>query len=512
MVTSLPRNILSTYVVRLATLAAGLLLFPALASGVGLTRYGLWLLISSSVSLFFTLDLGMGTSALRHIAQAHTRSDHDTLNLTISTSVAFFAGLGLLLCSIYLGAMVLLWPALHVPAGDASLAVSMLITAASTTFLVGLPLGVFNTALMGIQRADVANAIQLVQVVIRTATIVALLWLGFGILAVVIADALIGLAAGCGALLACRRLIPNLHVSPSLVQVSLFTSMAPYSLQVFAMGITGLVILQTDNIIIGAALPVAMVAVYAGAYRPYLVCRQLTYALINPLVPDAARATAMARSERLQDLLVRGTKYSNAITLLIAVPAAVFAEPVLNAWAGRDVAAEAIVAQVLLVSLLVNNNHLVAYALLTGMGRIGAYLRYHVIWAIANVVLSILLVPHIGLVGVALGTALPVLVLEPLYLKVAIAEVGVDARHFLVTAVVRPLVTATAAVIPLLLSVWLLPGVTLPGALAISMCYAVVFAIIMGNFNMDRVERTFVRQALRRPWRRHVGKHVQHPL
>jgi hypothetical protein len=99
-----------------------------------------------------------------------------------------------------------------------------------------------------------------------------------------------------------------------------------------------------------------------------------------------------------------------------------------------------------------------------------------------------------------------------LYLKVAIAEVGVDARHFMLTAVVRPLATAAGAVAPLVLSVWLLPDVTLPGALALSMCYAVVFAIIMGGFNMDQVERTFVQQALRRPWRRHLGKHVQHPL
>jgi hypothetical protein len=44
------------------------------------------------------------------------------------------------------------------------------------------------------------------------------------------------------------------------------------------------------------------------------------------------------------------------------------------------------------------------------------------------------------------------------------------------------------------------------------MCYAMIFAIIMGNFNMDRVERTFVQQALRGPWQRHVRKHLQHPL
>src|SRR6476620_9297429 len=121
MVTSLSRNILSTYAVRFATLAAGLLLFPIIAGSVGLTRYGLWL-ISSSIGLFFALDLGVGVYALRQIALAHAQRDDDTLSRTVSTSLAFFAGLGLLLCSLYLGTMVLLWPTLHVSASDTSLA------------------------------------------------------------------------------------------------------------------------------------------------------------------------------------------------------------------------------------------------------------------------------------------------------------------------------------------------------------------------------------------------------
>ena len=506
--TSLPRNILSTYAVRLASLASGVLLFPVLVSGVGLSRYGLWLLISSSVSLVFTLDLGMGTSALRYIADAHSRRDRETLQRTVSTSLAFLAGLGVLLCAIYLGAMSLMWPALHIPAEDSRLAVVMLTIAASTTFLISLPLGIFTTTLMGIQRADVASAIQLVQIVVRTATIVTLLWAGFGILAIVIADALIGVTTGWVTLLACRRLLPDFRISPALVQGSLLRSMAPYSVQVFVLGLSGLVILQTDNLVVGAFLPVAMVAVYAGAYRPYLVCRQLTYALINPLVPDAARASTLAHTERLQDLLVRGTRYSNGITLLIAIPAAIFAEPVLAAWAGPDVADAAIVAQVLLVSLLVNNNHLVAYALLTGMGRIGAYLKYHVIWAVLNVALSILLVTHIGLVGVALGTALPVVLLEPLYLRVAIAETGVDARRFLLAAVLRPFAAATIAAVPLALGVWLLPSANLAGALALSLCYAAVFTVAMAKLTMDHVDREFLHRVLGAPWQRHLSRRV----
>jgi O-antigen/teichoic acid export membrane protein len=492
------RNVLSTYAVRFATVASGVVLFPIVAHHIGLTRYGLWLLVTGSVGIFFVADLGMGTATLRHVAERHARGDHQGLDRVASTSLAFFAVLGVGLTGAYLGCMALLWPHFEIPPADTRLAVAMLFWAALSTFVLGLPLGVFGTLLLGIQRADVANALQLAQALVRAASIVALLRAGFGVLAVVVADAVIGVAVGCCYVLACRRLIPGLRLAVSLVSRSLLASMLPYSLRVFAMSLSALVIFQTDTLIIGAFLPVAMVTIYAGAYRVYQVCRQLTYALINPLVPDAARAVALSQAERVRALLVRGTKYSNGLTLLLAVPATLFAKPLLVAWAGADFGRAAPSLQVLLLGLLANNNHLVAFALLTGMGRIGAYLRYQLVWAAGNVVLSLVLIERIGLIGVALGTALPVVVLEPFYLRTAIREIGVDGHRFLAVAVLRPGAAAAVAVAPVLGVLAISARVTSLSALALSMAYAVVFTLALYRLSIDTEDRRLLRSLLRR--------------
>ena len=494
----LVRNVLSTYAVRFATVASGLVLFPIVAHHIGLTRYGLWLLVTGSVGIFFVADLGMGTATLRHVAERHARGDDQGLDRVVSTSLAFFAVLGIGLTVAYLGCMALLWPRLEIPPADTRLAVAMLFWAALSTFVLGLPLGVFGAVLLGIQRADVANALQLAQALVRFVGVVVLLNAGFDILAVVIADALIGVAVGCCYVLACRRLLPHLRLAVPLVSRSLLASMLPYGLRVFAMSLSALVIFQTDTVIIGAFLPVAMVTIYAGAYRVYQVCRQLTYALINPLVPDAARAVALARPERVRALLVRGTKYSNGLTLLLAIPATLFAEPLLVAWAGADFGQAAPSLRVLLLSLLANNNHLVAFALLTGMGRISAYLRYQLVWAAANVVLSLVLIERIGLIGVALGTALPVVVLEPFYLRTAVREIGVDGRRFLAIAVLRPGAAAAIAAAPVLGVLAITARVTPLRALALSMAYAVVFALAYFRLSIDTEDRQLLRLLLRR--------------
>lgn len=494
----LVRNVLSTYAVRFATVASGLALFPFVAHHIGLTHYGLWLLVSSSVGIFYVADFGMGTATLRHVAERHARGDSHGLGQVVSTSLAFFVSLGIGLTLAYLGCMALVWPHLDIPPADTRLAVTMLLWAAGSAFLLGLPLNLFGTILLGIQRADVANALQLAQAVVRVLSVIVLLQAGFGVLAVVVADALIGVGTGCCYVLACRRLLPQARVAVSLVSRTLLVSMTPYSLRVFAMSLSALAIFQTDAFIVGAFLPVAMVTIYTGAYRIYQVCRQITYALINPLVPDAARATALDQPARVQALLSRGTKYSNGLTLLLAVPATLFAKPLLVAWAGADFGEGAAALQVLLLSLLANNNHLVAFALLTGVGRIGAYLRYQTLWAAANLALSLALVERIGLVGVALGTALPVVVLEPFYLRTAVREIGVDGRRFLVDAALRPGVAALVAAVPVLGTLALMAGVTLLPAMGLSLAYAALFSFAFYRLSIDQDDRRLIGRMLHR--------------
>jgi O-antigen/teichoic acid export membrane protein len=219
--------------------------------------------------------------------------------------------------------------------------------------------------------------------------------------------------------------------------------------------------------------------------------------LINPLVPDAARASALANSSRVRELLVRGTKYSNGLTLLLAVPAVFFAKPLLVGWAGNDFGPAASSLQVLALSLLANNNHLVAFALLTGLGRISAYLRYQLIWAAANVVISLVSIDRIGLVGVALGTALPVVILEPLYLRTAIRETGVDGRRFLTYSVIRPIIASAVPTVPLVGAVLAWHDVSFLGAFVMSIGYAAMFSLTFYLLNIDEVDRQLILRTFR---------------
>jgi O-antigen/teichoic acid export membrane protein len=252
-------------------------------------------------------------------------------------------------------------------------------------------------------------------------------------------------------------------------------------------------------------MPVAAVTLYAGAFRIYQVARDVTQSLMHAVVPDASRAGALGDRERLRALLVRGTKCGNAAILLLAVPAMAFAEPVLVHWLGPRFDEAAVVVWLLLASLLLNNNHMVAVGLLTGLGRIGALVRYHVVWAVANLAIALALTPVLGLEGVALGTLLPLLVLEPLYVRTALRELDLPAGPFLRDAVLRPY----AAVLPaaaLLLAIVATGHPWQPLAvLAASAAFALAYAASFWLVGMDRGEHERVLGALPSPRREVVA-------
>jgi O-antigen/teichoic acid export membrane protein len=505
-VSQLARNVATTYVARLAIVCSGLFLFPFVTHHTGLTHYGLWLLINGVTIFFLTADFGMGTSVVRFVAQAHADQDLPRLNRVVASTLAFYVGLAIVAATLFAGCFALFWGSFNIPAADRGLAASMIAIVAGGELLLGVPLGVFRQTLVGLQRMDLVNAIMLGQTVVRVGGIAAVLLAGGGILGVVVVEVVAFLLVGATSVVLCHRLQPGLRVRPGGVSLDVLRSIAPYSAQVFVIGVASMAILQTDDAIISLFLPVAAVALYGGAWRLYQVCRDVSEAVMSAVVPHATDAAAQGRHDVLRDILVRWTKYGNGVLLALAVPAIVFAERVLVIWLGPRFAGVGVVAQILVASMLVNNLHLVGTGLLTGLGRISAYARYDVLWAIGNLVVSVALVGWLGLEGVALGTALPLLVLEPLFIRAALRELGLPARRFLAGGVLRPYGAAVLALPVLLIPALAMPPAGVLEVFGLSAAWLVAFVACFALVALNGDERGGVRAVLRRraPRRRHL--------
>jgi O-antigen/teichoic acid export membrane protein len=494
----LVHNVASLYVVRAVGVLAAVGLFPYIASNVTATEFGIWLLIGSIGLIVATSDFGMGTSVVRYLSDALARGDGTEAGRVIVSTVVFFAALGVAAAAVLLLLFTLGFGLFNIPEAERRTTLAVVAIVAGLTLLVGLPLGIFRQVLVGLHRMDLANGTLLVQILIRVGLIVLALEAGWGILGVVAAEAAAGLSASLLGLVLARRLLARLSVSRATFRLETLRRMLPYSLQVFVMGLASLAILQGGFLVIGVLLPVAAVTLYTAAFRMFQVCRDITGALLQAVVPEASRAAAGGDARRLTNLLLRGTKFANAVIIGLAVPPILLAEPLLRLWVGDDFTAVAPVAQVLLAGLLVNNNHLVAIGLLTGTGRIARVLGYHLAWAISSVALSFALVPVVGLVGVALGIGLPLLVLEPLYVRAACREAGTSVRVFLHEAILVPYACALAPVGVAVGVVVLWSPSDFVDVAAVSVLFLASFATLFLWLGMVEEERKALGRILRR--------------
>ncbi len=484
----LRRNVLTSYVARFATIFGLFLLFPFVAHHVGLSIYGIYLLVTS-LTTFFALDFGMGTATIRYVAAAQSVDDRAEMSRIISSSIVFFICLALTLTFLFAVSIGSAWPSLHIPENERSTALWLLVSVGIGQLLIALPLSVFNQVLIGIGRLDVLNILQFAQLALRILATVGLLSLGFGIVAVAISEGILAIGFGVAAWIASKRHMADVRVSPRSASWRLIRSMAPFSLQLFVISAAALVILQADSLIISLFLPVAAVTLYGAAYRVYQVTREVTNALTLALVPAATERHVQGAHTRLQELFIRATRYSDVLVLLLAVPGILFAEIVLGAWGGPAFRAGAEVMQILLWSQLFNNNHLVAISILTGQGNVKIYARYHAVWAISNIILSVILIQSIGIRGVALGTAIPIMLLEPLYIATVLKQLHLRAIDFVKGVLLPSFGPALAVGLPLWFVARLLSIHTLFGALTASAVWALAFCSIFYVVGLDVDDR-----------------------
>jgi O-antigen/teichoic acid export membrane protein len=158
--------------------------------------------------------------------------------------------------------------------------------------------------------------------------------------------------------------------------------------------------------------------------------RALNSAVTVTALPATARLEAEGDSRRLQELLVRGCRYTLALVVPLAVTGMVLAAPALAAWLGPGFRSGAPAMAILMSHWLLNGCSGLLTALLAGMGRARAVARWAVAIAIADVALALALTPWLDLEGIAIATSAPYIAFFPLLLRPALEATGVGMGEF----------------------------------------------------------------------------------
>jgi O-antigen/teichoic acid export membrane protein len=430
-------------------MASAFVFMPFLVRRFGLEDYGLFLLAGSLSGYLGLMDLGVGASVVKYVAEHRARGEDEELSRVLSTSFVFYVlvGLaaGLVLVLVAMAAPVIF----RVPPQSVSLVRNLFLLSAAVS-VVTWPAGLASFILAGHQRYDISSRVAIGATIGNILATTLVLVTGQGPFALLAATSVVGvLAASVNGSFALREL-EGIPVRPSRAGIRTLRTIFRFSSVILVTQICGVLIYQqTDRVVLGVFVGASAIALYEGASRVHALVRQLASMMASAVMPMASKLDAERRDDALQSLYLRGTKYTVIFITPIVVSLIVLARPLLRAWLGDEFTAIAVAAQLLVSYWLLNANTTVSGSILTGTGRLRFLLWYTVSVAAANVLLSVVLVHYVGILGVVLGTVIPYYVGFPVYMRYMLRQLHVAPRTWWRDVVAR---TYPLLVLPALIS------------------------------------------------------------
>lgn len=485
---TLVRNTAWNYIGFGVNLLTNVLAFPIVVRHLGDAAAGIWLLLGSVTGYMGLLHLGIVPALAQFVAAGVAAGDVDSVNRRASTSLALLLGAGVIPLALvpFAPTLAAIFQVPDTLRAQAAQALSLGLIG----FTLQVPGHVFNAVLNGAQRQDRCSQVWILSNALKATGTIALAVSGYGLVALLYFDVALIIVVGVTLGVVAVRTVPALRLSPRFVHLSDARELAGFGGLLVIGTLSALAVEQTDRLIIGALLPVAMVTYYAAAWKIYMLAFALPTTLLSAVAPMAGALFGTGETDRLRRLFLQASKYGVAATWPVALSLAGTAAILLRAWMGPGFEAHDRVVHVLLAALVVKAHNHAAIAVLTGMRRIR-----HVTWAyslpqaVLNIGFSIWLVSEFGIIGAALGTLIPIVLLEYVFLDHVLAVLGVSWTRFLQVVVIPTAIPALVCFVPLGVGVVML-GALHPALIATAAVCAAGYAAWFWRHSLEPAERS----------------------
>ena len=502
----LTRNIFSNWVNLAVSIVIGFFMMPFLVYRLGDTMYGIWTLVVSLVGYGSLLDLGVRTSIVKYVSQFHATNDRDRLLCLFSTTLAVYTVIGVTVIILSAGAAFFLLHLFRIPAELVD-EVRLVLLIVGINLSLKFPSGVFEGFLAGLQRYDVANAIAIGSNLFRTALTVALLLMGEKLLALAAVGLVSDLLMSLVMALVCLRLLPWLRFRQTYLDRSVLGEIYSYGLWSALIALASRVFYDSDSIFIGIFLPAAAITHFAVANNLVRYLRQMANGFGNVFNPAAANLEAKNEHERLGQLLIQGTRYSLAVILPGVILIALLGREFLSLWMGQRYATESgAILIVLVLSQVMGMAQFPGGAVLYGLNR-HRYLAFIISGeALLKVILCLVLIPSHGILGSALGTAIPELVASLVVFPILMTRIiKVSLGSYLKESFFPPLVSALPAIALVLILKTFSPPTSWSSLVFEASATLLLYGAAAVWFCSDGPQRQSLRGALMSNFRRVVG-------
>ncbi len=477
------KNIGSNWILMIASMACAYILLPFSLHHLGIQQYGVWLLITSFTGYLSLLVLGVPMASIRFITHDASRGDYTAMNRTIATCAGMYLLIGLGALLIGLALLLVFNTAYAIPSAirsSAQLAYVIVVTTTSLSFIAQLPHGILASHHEFVRR----NVVLTLMIILRLLfTMSMLAWmpslttLAFALMMPVIVESAV-------MWIVLKRRYPGVVLDLRLFDLSKMRQIFSYSVFVLLLNIGIQLSFQTDSLVIGKMLDVGKIPYYSVANSIMLYATQFVIGIAGVVMPMATQMHTRGESEALRRLFFKWSKIVMSLSLLGCLYLIVYGPALIRVWVGADFERQSgTILQVLMISAIaflpVRG---VALPVLMGIGKPRKATVAFLASGVLNLILSIALAHPYGLLGVAIGTAIPNVLYSVFLLTICAHELDFRVSDYFSHAVWMPLLGALPVAAVLAWSHHSFTRLHLPDILLAGVVAGVAFTVVWSLF------------------------------
>ena len=410
-------------------MVVGFFMLPFLVGTLGDYWYGVYFATVGLVANFYLMDFGFANATMRQTAIGLATADDEAVNRTINTALRIYLGLGLVVA---VSIAILTWLAPVVLGADGNVETIRIVL-----LIVGVDLALTfpSKALAGIVQAklryDLLLVLDMFTFLLSTIATIWLLTHGFGVIALAV------VALGTGQLhnvlyvILAKRLFPAMAFAWNRFDGATGRALASYSVWAFLIHLANQFRFRIDSLTTGALFGGTAITRYAIGARLVEYAQSPLVLVSNTAMPALARLHVTDEHGRLSEVVL----FLLRLHLLIAIYAAGLVigigHPFIVRWLGPEHGSSHQIASVLAFGFMTELFLMPLTNSLFAAAKHRSLAIANVTEAIANIALSIVLGRMYGLLGIALGTSIPLLVVQLLWVApYGCRSLGISVRRF----------------------------------------------------------------------------------
>jgi len=391
------------------------MMMPFVIQHLGDRWYGLWIIVGSLIGYYGYLDFGLSSACQRFIAKAlHDEDNPGDINTVISSALCLFLGLSII--AILITVLTVSVAPLFVSSEEelSTFKIVFIILGIKTAIM--FPFMVFNGIITGYLRYDISSYIEFAKLLLRTILIIIYLTMGYSIISLAVITLITEVGGYIALALWSKKIHPSMKFSRKFIDYSLFKQLLNYGKFSFLASLGDILRFKIDDLVVARFIGLSMVTHYAIAIRLIDYVGQLLQTVLGMFMPVFTKYISQNEEEVLKEKFLIVTEISTFLTLLIVPALMVVGESFISLWMGKEYIDAYIPLIILSSAFIMDGCNRICVVMLYAKAKHDYYAKINMVEGVANITLSLLLVQEYGIIGVAIGTAIPTIFIKAVLL------------------------------------------------------------------------------------------------